>query len=343
MRHGAISTNCRTTRWAGWQVCENASSAGRWPLCTASRRANGYRDYADSDVAVLQFIRRTRDLGFSLPEDSPLRKAYETELGDPLNAQLDPSEWMALLGKLPLAYQPGDRFHYGHSTDVLGFIVGRIHGKPFADVLKERIFGPLGMNDTDFWIPHEKRDRAAALYMYDGKGLKRLPGVPYDAPPKFAGGGGGLTSTVEDYIKFAKLMIKNGESDGVRLLKPETVTMMRTNRLTDAQRAIPFLGMDFWWKSQGFGLGLSTIMDPAQHILGAGSKGSYGWPGIFGTWWQADPVEDTILIWLVQNSVMLAGPEAAAAAVTGQAATARMAQPMFQRAAYDAIAKGKAQ
>ena len=103
--------------------------------------------------------------------------------------------------------------------------------------------------------------------------------------------------------------------------------------------------MGFWWASQGFGLGVSMITDPEKHILGAGSKGSFGWPGIFGTWWQADPAQDTILIWLVQNSVILAaaaGGAAATAAAASQAPNpklmpARLAQPMFQRHAYAAM------
>jgi CubicO group peptidase (beta-lactamase class C family) len=135
--------------------------------------------------------------------------------------------------------------------------------------------------------------------------------------------------------------VRGGEYDGVRLLKPETAKLMRTNRLTDAQRKIPFLGMDQWWRGQGFGLGVSTILDPANHMMSVGREGAFGWPGIYGTWWQADPSEDMILIYWVQNSAMLGG---AAAAVAGQgvnpnAAAARLAQPIFQRQAYAAIQK----
>jgi len=134
------------------------------------------------------------------------------------------------------------------------------------------------------------------------------------------------------------MMLGEGELDGTRYLKPETVRLMRTNRLTDAQRAIPFMGIPFW-AGQGFGLGLSVITDPEKQAwMGAGSKGAFGWPGAFGTWWQASPEDGMILIYLIQNSMPL-GPEAAAQLATGQRMAARAALPVFQKQAYAAIGK----
>jgi CubicO group peptidase (beta-lactamase class C family) len=124
----------------------------------------------------------------------------------------------------------------------------------------------------------------------------------------------------------------------VRLLKEETVRMMRTNRLTDAQREIPFMGIPFWI-GQGFGLGLSVITAPEKQAwMGAGSHGAFGWPGAFGTWWQADPEENMVMIYLIQNSMPL-GPEAAAQLATGQRMGARLALPMWQKAVYGALGK----
>jgi CubicO group peptidase (beta-lactamase class C family) len=132
------------------------------------------------------------------------------------------------------------------------------------------------------------------------------------------------------------MLLGDGEVDGVRLLKPETVALMRTNRLTDAQREIPFMGIPFWM-GQGFGLGLSVITDPEKQAwMGAGNEGAFGWPGAFGTWWQADPQSGMILIYMIQNSIPL-GPEAAAQLATGQRMGARAALPAFQKAAYAAI------
>jgi CubicO group peptidase (beta-lactamase class C family) len=201
-----------------------------------------------------------------------------------------------------------------------------------------RVFGPLGMADTDFYIPPEKRGRAAVVYRQDDKtgALDEVVFKRWDAPPPYCGGGGGLVSTADDYLKFARLLIGRGEVDGVRLLKPETVDLMRANRLSPAQRQIDFLGMPFWM-SQGFGLGLSVVMDAEAHAwMGAGSAGSFGWPGAFGTWWQADPARDLILIYLIQNSMPL-GPEAVTQIASTERMGARLALPIFQKQVYAAL------
>ena len=151
----------------------------------------------------------------------------------------------------------------------------------------------------------------------------------------FEGGGGSLYSTLDDYLKFARLMLGRGEVDGVRLVEPETIDLMTTNRLTEAQRTIDFLGMPFWL-SQGFGLGTSMIMDAQKHEwMGAGAAGSFGWPGAFGTWWQADPANNMILIYLIQDSMPL-GPEAVTA-MQGQRPSGRVGGPMFQKIVYGAL------
>ncbi|MHB8530910.1 MAG: serine hydrolase domain-containing protein, partial [Caulobacteraceae bacterium] len=195
-----------------------------------------------------------------------------------------------------------------------------------------------GMVDTDFYIPPEKRDRAAVVYRLDEQtgALEPVEFKQYDAPPAFCGGGGGLISTADDYLKFARMLLAGGAVDGVRLVKPETAQLMATNRLTDPQRRIDFLGMPFW-AGQGFGLGLSMVTDPdKQAWMGAGSKGAFGWPGAFGTWWQADPAEEMILIYLIQNSMPL-GPEAVANMGQTERMGARLALPMFQKLAYAAL------
>ncbi|MGA0599699.1 serine hydrolase domain-containing protein [Caulobacter sp. KR2-114] len=279
-------------------------------------------------------------LAYGFTSIGPIAHAYQKALGDVLSINTTPDAWMEAIASLPLSYPPGERFHYSHATDVLGFLVGRIAGTGFREFLMERIFKPLGMHDTDFYVPPEKRDRAAVVYRMDDKleALEPVPFAQYDAPPAFCGGGGGLISTADDYLKFARLLLNDGELDGVRLLKAETVQLMRANRLTEAQREIPFMGIPFWL-GQGFGLGVSVITDPAKaEWMGAGSEGSFGWPGAFGTWWQADPVEDMILIYLIQNSMPL-GPEAAAQLATGQRMGGRVALPMFQKLVYAALSK----
>jgi CubicO group peptidase (beta-lactamase class C family) len=277
-------------------------------------------------------------LAYGFTSVGPIAHAHQRALGDVLNTDMSPDAWMAALASLPLSYDPGERFHYSHATDVLGFLVGRIAGMDFRDYLMRRVFGPLGMADTDFYIPPEKRGRAAVVYRQDDKtgALDEVVFKRWEAPPPYCGGGGGLVSTADDYLKFARLLIGRGEVDGVRLLKPETIDLMRANRLSPAQRQIDFLGMPFWM-SQGFGLGLSVVMDAEAHAwMGAGSAGSFGWPGAFGTWWQADPARDLILIYLIQNSMPL-GPEAVTQIASTERMGARLALPIFQKQVYAAL------
>jgi CubicO group peptidase (beta-lactamase class C family) len=293
---------------------------------------------AARDITIEDLMTHRSGLAYGFSSVGPIAHAYEAALGDILNQAMGADAWMKALATLPLSYQPGERFHYSLSTDVLGFIVGRIGGAGFREFLIERIFQPLGMADTDFYIPPEKRDRAAIVYrMVEATGaLEPVHFNRADTPPAFCGGGGGLISTADDYLEFARMLLNGGEVDGVRLLKAETVAMMRTNRLTDAQRAITFMGMPFWL-GQGFGLGLSVTLDAEKQAwMGAASNGSFGWPGAFGTWWQADPVQDMILIYLVQNSMPL-GPEAIANMGQSTRMGARLALPLWQKAVYGAL------
>ncbi len=295
---------------------------------------------APREITVEDLMTHRAGLAYAFTSVGPIAHAHHAALGDVLSQPMTPDAWMKALGGLPLSYPPGERFHYSHATDVLGFLVGRVAGMDFRRFLFERIFEPLGMIDTDFYIPPEKRDRAAVVYRLDetADALEPVEFTRYDAPPVFCGGGGGLISTADDYLTFARMLLNGGEVDGARLLKPETVAAMRTNRLTDAQRQIDFLGLPFW-AGQGFGLGVSVITDPEkQSWMGAGSEGSFGWPGAFGTWWQADPVEDMIAIYLIQNSMPL-GPEAVANMGASQRLGARLALPIWQKNIYAALGK----
>jgi CubicO group peptidase (beta-lactamase class C family) len=280
-------------------------------------------------------------LAYGFSSMGPIAHEYQRVLGDVLNAEMTTDRWLKALSSLPLLYAPGERFHYSHSTDVLGFVVGRMAGMPFRDFLMERLFGPLGMKDTDFYVPPPKRSRAAVVYRQDDKTgkLNPVPFAQYDEPPAFCGGGGGLISTLDDYLKFARMLMNEGVLDGKRYLKAETVRLMCTNRLTPEQRAIPFLGAIPMWAGMGFGLGVSVVTDPDKlGFLGMGGVGAFGWPGAFGTWWQGDPANDLITIYLIQNSMPLE-PGAIAQLATGQRMGARLALPTFQRLTYDALVK----
>jgi CubicO group peptidase (beta-lactamase class C family) len=292
---------------------------------------------ARREITIEDLLTHRSGIAYGFFSDEPLKTAYERELGDPVMTRMSVDEWLAGLGRLPLAYQPGERFHYGHSTDVLGFLIGRVEGRPFGDVLRDRLLGPLGMTDTAFWLPPEKRDRLARAYGFDPArdGLSEVALEMYDTPPAYTPGGGGLISTALDYHRFARMLLNDGALDGVRLLRPETVRLMRTNRLTPAQREVPFAGMPLWEKS-GFGLGVSIVEDPVDNIYGCGRAGAMNWPGIYGTWWQADPAGDLVLIYLVQHVVPVSAKSAATLA-TGRGAAGRSALPVFQHGVYSAL------
>jgi CubicO group peptidase (beta-lactamase class C family) len=293
---------------------------------------------AHREITIEDLMTHRSGLAYGFSSKGPLADAHDKALGHPLFSPLDPDGWLASLAAIPLSYQPGERLHYSHATEVLGFLVGRIAGTSLRQFLMERIFGPLGMRDTDFWVAPEKRDRLATLYGFDeGKGgLVPVPMPLPDSPPAYTAGGGGLISTADDYLKFARMLLNDGEVDGVRLLRPETVRDMRTNRLTPEQREVPFLGLPMW-AGMGFGLGLSVVDAPERNMLGVGSVGSFGWPGAYGTWWQADPVKDLITIFLIQHAIPL-GPDAGSAIAAGRGMAGRMALPAFQRLTYAALA-----
>src|SRR5262249_25458728 len=197
-------------------------------------------------------------------------------LGDDIDSALAPDQWIASLAKLPLIDQPGgDAMHYGASADLLGFLIARIEGASLGVVLQRRIFGPLGMKDTTFLVPREKHNRRAAAHGFDdqGKLTKQLtkPGVfvaerPYDMA--YESGGQGLWSTVDDYLKFARVFLGNGEVDGVRLLKPETLSRMTSNHLTTTQRAnTRLLGQKPFAVGRGFGYGVSVVLETDKNDM----------------------------------------------------------------------------
>jgi CubicO group peptidase (beta-lactamase class C family) len=281
-------------------------------------------------ITVEDLMTHRSGLAYAFSVGGPLWRAYMR-----LSMRQDPDNWVAELAALPLVHQPGDRLTYSHATDVLGFLLSRIEGKPVHQVLAERIFEPLGMTDTGFFVSAEARRRVATMYKLDEENRLQhdVLGPPKVTPPRFCEGGGGLWSTADDYLRFARMLLGELEFDGV--LAPESIRLMRTDRLTAEQKKVPFLGAPFW-VGRGFGLGLSVVTDPAKsaQLFGPGGVGTFGWPGAYGTWWQADPTRELILIYLVQNHP---DPSAdAAASVAGNTSQAKLitAQPKFVRRTY---------
>ena len=330
MEEGKLALNDPVARWAP-----------EFADMRVLRDASGPLDetYATPrPITVEDLLTHRSGLAYGFTSVGPIAGAYEAALGAGDAQPRTEDEWMQALASLPLAYSPGERFHYSHATDVLGVLVGRIAGMDFRRFLFERIFEPLGMRDTDFYVPGAKHGRLASVYRLNADALEPVDFPDIDEPPAICSGGGGLFSTADDYLRFARMLLNNGEVDGVRLLKAETVALMRSNHLTDAQRQFGFMGIPFW-AGQGFGLGVSVVTDPVRQAwMGGGSMGAFGWPGAFGTWWQADPVENMVMIYLIQNSLPL-GPEGAAQLATGQRMGGRVALPMWQKQIYAALGK----
>jgi CubicO group peptidase (beta-lactamase class C family) len=204
--------------------------------------------------------------------------------------QPDPDTWIAGLGSLPLLAQPGERWFYNTAASVLGVLLARASGQPFADVLRTRIFEPLGMHDTGFWTPHTGR-LASAFRSAPGGGLEvwDKPDGDWSRPPAFGDGAAGLVSTAGDLLAFSRMLLRGGDP----VLPANLVAAMTSDQLTPAQKARGGLGPDFF---TGISWGFCTS------VVTAGPRaGAFGWAGGSGTTWLVDPVRDLTVIVLTQR------------------------------------------
>jgi len=244
----------------------------------------------------------------------PIARAYAETLGKQIDNTLPPDEWITRLATLPLIDQPGAGFHYGVSSDLLGFLIARLDGSSLGDVLHRRVFSPLAMRDTGFVVPREKRNRCAGLCGFDADGhltpLTAAPGGqalaerPDDMT--FESGGQGLWSTLDDYLSFARTLI--GDPGVVSLLRPETLALMTSNQLTPEQRAkARMFGRPIFATGHGYGMGVAVVIEPekADPLRCRGGVGTIGWPGAYGGWWQADPNDRSVAVFLSHNMLEL--------------------------------------
>ena len=268
-------------------------------------------------MLIVDLLRHTSGLTYGFQQRSNVDAAYremrieELDKGKTLQSVIDE------LAKLPLEFSPGEAWNYSVSADVIGYLIGKISGKPFEQFLKERIFDPLDMNDTDFFVPAAKARRFAACYSADPEGgvtlhaTDRKGGLTLQddptkssflSPPSFFSGGGGLCSTAADYLTFCRALLNGGELGGVRLLGPKTLKLMTSNHLPGG-RDLPAMSRSLFseatYNGIGFGLGFAVTMDPAQTLI-AGSPGEFNWGGLATTSFFIDPAEELITIFMTQ-------------------------------------------
>jgi CubicO group peptidase (beta-lactamase class C family) len=263
---------------------------------------------ANRPITVRDLLTFRLGLGIIMgpPDVYPIQKAISAleivGFGPPNQATPHgPDEWLRRLGTLPLMHQPGERWMYNTGSYILGVLIARASGKPFEAFLRERIFEPLGMQDTGFNVPAAKLDRLVSAYwpnaqtgaldLYDDARNSQ-----WSRPPAFPDGGGGLVSTVDDYLAFGRMMLDKGKLGGGRILSRPTVELMTTDQLTPEQKAAsPFAGL---WDNHGWGFGVSIV---TRRDGVAASPGRYGWDGGFGTTWTSDPAEDLVAILMTQR------------------------------------------
>jgi CubicO group peptidase (beta-lactamase class C family) len=264
---------------------------------------------ATRPITVRDLLTFTMGFGFLFPLDQhPVQKAaIDLQIGYRIprpQGVPEPDEWIRRFATLPLMYQPGDRWVYHTGSEVLGVLIARASGQPFDRFLSERLCGPLGMKDTGFSVPAASLSRLATCYatnpttgaleVYDG-----VADSEWGRPVAFPSGGGGLVSTIDDYLAFAAMLLNRGTHGGQRILSAQSAEAMTTDQLTPAQRkASDSFGPFFENRGWGFGLSMVTRTDPI-----AGPAGQYGWDGAFGTHWFSNPAKDLVAILMMQRQV----------------------------------------
>jgi CubicO group peptidase (beta-lactamase class C family) len=213
-------------------------------------------------------------------------------------------EFIDKLAKIPLAYQPGTKWVYSASMDIQGYIIEKLSGQTLPDFMQEHIFKPLGMKDSGFFVPADKRGRFVTIYRSNDKGeVIPAPGFggDYAAQPTMASGGGGMVTTTEDYFRFAEMLAGGGELNGVRILSPAAVQLMSTNHLAPNLLTGEFgIGAQVMRPGLGYGYDCAVEYDPAEANLSDG-RGTFFWDGAAGTWFWIDPTNDIVFIGMVQR------------------------------------------
>lgn len=256
------------------------------------------------DITFRDLLTHTSGLTYGFMAANPIDAIYRAQKLELPGTDMTLAEFADKVAKVPLIAQPGAEWNYSVSTDILGHLVAVISGQPFDQFLRDRIIKPLGMVDTDFHVAPEKIGRFAACYIRGQDGKPALQDDPEQSrflhAPKAPSGGGGLTSTARDYMRFCQMLLSGGALGSVRLLGRKTVELMTLNHLDGDMAA---MGQPRFGESNfhgiGFGLGFSVTIDPAKAQI-AGSPGEYAWGGMASTAFWIDPKEDMAVVMMTQ-------------------------------------------
>lgn len=257
-------------------------------------------------MQVVDLLRHTSGLTYGFQTRTNVDAAYRALKLENMHGDHDLEGMIQHLAKLPLEFSPGEAWNYSVSTDVLGYLVQKVAGKPLDQVFEERIFAPLGMGDTGFHVREDQRARFTALYeAKPGGGMKHVDDAersPYLAPPRLMSGGGGLVSTAADYMRFANMLLNRGELDGARILAPKTLKLMTANHIPGG-RDLTEVSRSLFSESTnagiGFGLGFAVVFDPPRTLLPS-SPGEFYWGGMASTAFWVDPVEEVTVVFMTQ-------------------------------------------
>lgn len=279
--------------WANLGVF--SAGAGPW-LTTPTARP----------MQVVDLMRHTSGLTYGFQNRTNVDAAYRKLKLENMHGEHDLETMIQMLAKLPLEFSPGEAWNYSVATDVVGYLVQKVSGKPLDQALQERIFGPLKMVDTGFHVREDQRARFAACYDAAPGGKMKLQDdpttSPYLAPPKLLSGGGGLVGTAADYMRFATMLTNRGELDDTRILAPKTVDLMASNHLPGGQD-LTGLSRSLFSESTnagvGFGLGVAVVFDPPQTLIPC-SQGEFYWGGAASTAFWCDPLEQVTAVFMTQ-------------------------------------------
>jgi CubicO group peptidase (beta-lactamase class C family) len=253
-------------------------------------------------ATMRELMSHTAGFGYGLAGDDPVNKAFRD---DRVLASRDLDEMMRKIARIPLLYEPGTRWSYSVAVDIQGYLVQKLSGQKFGEYLNAHVTGPMGMNDTAFYVTSDRKPRFPEVYHWDRDQRKLVMNAPrtdrggFEDPERLESGGGGLVASTHDYARFCQMMLNKGEIGGARILKPETVALMTQNHIGGLHVAVDGTRPQPGAEAVRFGLDFAVYVDPKTAGLPYGN-GTFYWGGAAGTWFWIDPVNDLAFIGMIQ-------------------------------------------